>query len=255
MAHQEAREPDTRENVAPPSRRERLREATLREIKDIARHHLAEHGPTGISLRAIAREMGMTAPALYRYFASLEELLENLEVDFFTELSAHVRSCEQTLPVDDTDGRILASLRAFRQWALTNRAEFAFLFGPPGPQRDPTAAGAAGAAVEAGQRFAEIFFALFDRLLQEHRFTVPDEAELSPALCRQLEVFAHNNGFTDDVSNGALRVLTSCWIRLYGLISIEAFQHMSSLIEDMEPLFEYEMQSVLTPLGVNYRAP
>ncbi|TQN31910.1 TetR family transcriptional regulator [Haloactinospora alba] len=252
MVHQEAREPDTRGNAAPPSRRERLREATLREIKDIARHHLAEHGPAGISLRAIAREMGMTAPALYRYFASLEELLESLEADFFAELSAHVRSCEETLPADDTDGRILASLRAFRRWALRNQAEFAFLFGPPSPQRERAAA---GTAIEAGQRFAAIFFALFDRLLQEHRFTVPDEAELSPALCRQLELFARNNGFTDDVSNGALRVLTSCWIRLYGLISIEAFHHMSSLMEDMEPLFEYELKNVLTQLGVDYRAP
>ncbi|GAA1988576.1 TetR/AcrR family transcriptional regulator [Nocardiopsis rhodophaea] len=234
------------------SRRERVREATAQEIKQIARRHLVEQGPPGVSLRAIAREMGMTAPGLYRYFNSLDDLLSSLTADFFTELTESVQASDQSLPEDDVDGRILASLRAFRTWALANRAEFALLFGPPGPHQRRHE----GGALEAGQRFAAIFFALFDRLLQERRFEVPGDAELSPVLCRQLEAFAEQTGFTtENVSNGAMRVLTSCWVRLYGLVCMEVFQHLSFVMADMEPLFEAELPDILRTVGVSYRAP
>ncbi|HUV48875.1 MAG TPA: helix-turn-helix domain-containing protein, partial [Actinomycetes bacterium] len=75
--------------AAPPSaptRRERLREQTRAEIKHAARAQLVTHGPRGIQLRAIARDVGLTAPALYRYFPSLEELTEAVTVDLFDEL-------------------------------------------------------------------------------------------------------------------------------------------------------------------------
>nr|WP_221308454.1 TetR/AcrR family transcriptional regulator [Nocardiopsis mwathae] len=236
------------------SRRERVREATSQEIKQIARRHLVEQGPPGVSLRAIAREMGMTAPGLYRYFNSLDDLLSSLTADFFTELAEAVTAADRSLPHDDVDGRILASLRALRTWALANRAEFALMFGPPGPHhhRDHER----GATLEAGQRFAAIFFALFDRLLRERRFEVPDEAELSPVLCRQLEAFAEQTGFaTENVPLGALHVLTSCWVRIYGLVCMEVFEHLSFVMPDMEPLFEAELPGILRTVGVTYRAP
>ncbi|MFC3997798.1 TetR/AcrR family transcriptional regulator [Nocardiopsis sediminis] len=237
-----------------PSRRERVREATLREIKDIARRHLDAQGPPGVSLRAIAREMGMTAPGLYRYFASHDDLILSLQADFFGELSAAVRAADSSLPADDVDGRISAALRAFRTWALANPAEFTLLFGPPGPARD---AADSGPAVEAGREFAAIFFALFETLLREERFPVPDEAGLTPGLCRQLESFAEHTGFpaADVVPKGALHVLTSCWVRLYGLVCMEVFRHLSFVMDDMEELFEAELRDILATVGVTYRAP
>ncbi|MFC4564753.1 TetR/AcrR family transcriptional regulator [Nocardiopsis mangrovi] len=235
-----------------PSRRERVREATLREIKDIARRHLDAQGAPGVSLRAIAREMGMTAPGLYRYFASHDDLIMSLQADFFGELSAAVRAADSSLPADDVDGRISAALRAFRAWALANPAEFTLLFGPPGPAHEADG----GPAVEAGREFAAIFFALFDTLLREERFTVPAESELTPRLCRQLESFAEHTGFSaTDVSKGALRVLTSCWVRLYGLVCMEVFRHLSFAIDDMGELFEDELRDILSTVGVTYRAP
>ncbi|GAA3758204.1 AcrR family transcriptional regulator [Spinactinospora alkalitolerans] len=236
-----------------PSRRERVREATLREIKGIARLHLIEQGLPGVSLRAIAREMGMTAPGLYRYYAGLDDLLQSLRADFFDELSEAVGDADRALPADDVDGRILGSLRAFRSWALANRAEFTLLFGPPSPhRRDPDE----GVAAEAGQRFAATFFTLFDELLRQRRFTPPPDEELSPALCRQLEHFAEHTGFlADSASHGALRVLMACWVRLYGLVCMEVFDHLAFVMDDMEPLFEAEVREILTTAGVEYRPP
>ncbi len=72
----------------PVSRRDRLRADTVREIKETARRVLVDQGVDGLALRAVAREMGMTAPALYRYFSSREDLVENVVADLYDELVA-----------------------------------------------------------------------------------------------------------------------------------------------------------------------
>ncbi|WP_285760441.1 TetR/AcrR family transcriptional regulator [Nocardiopsis ansamitocini] len=230
-----------------------MREATLVEIKDIARRHLVEHGPGGVSLRAIARDMGMTAPGLYRYFSSLDDLLLSLSADFFTELSMAVRTANDALPERDVDGRLLSSLRAFRTWALANRAEFTLLFGPSHPHRSCQHE---SVAIEAGRHFAATFLTLFDELLQQHRVSLPPEDDISPELSRQLRAFAEHAGFTtENASDGALRVLVGCWVRLYGLVCMEVFQHMEFAMDTMEALFEAELSDILSSAGVEYRSP
>src|SRR6266851_7983869 len=73
--------------IEAPSRRDRVRAATTQEIKQTARRLLVSQGSEAVSLRAIARAMGMTAPALYRYFDSHEELIRHVVADIFTELA------------------------------------------------------------------------------------------------------------------------------------------------------------------------
>ncbi|MDT0302842.1 TetR/AcrR family transcriptional regulator [Streptomonospora wellingtoniae] len=250
------RQPTFHQVEAAPSgtRRERVRQATSREIKEIARRHLTAHGASGVSLRAIAREMGMTAPGLYRYFASLNHLLEALQAELFAELGAAVDAAEASQPDSDTDGRLLAALRAVRAWGLANRPEFALLFGPAGTP--PASSPEDSPAAEAGQRFASTFVALFDRLIAEGRFTVPDEPEASPALCAQLDAFASLTGFSGDrASAGAIRVLLGCWVRFYGIVCMEVFQHLGFVSDDMETLFEAELRDLAADLGVAYRPP
>ena len=77
--------------IEAPSRRDRVRAATTGEIKQTARRILVARGPDAVSLRAIAREMGMTAPALYRYFASHEDLLRHVVADIFTEIADDIQ--------------------------------------------------------------------------------------------------------------------------------------------------------------------
>ena len=95
--------------VQPPSRRDRLRAATIDEIIQTARQLLVKDGPEAVSLRAIAREMGMTAPGLYRYFGNHEELVRHLCAGIFTELGADIhRAIEAAEPpagqADDPHG-------------------------------------------------------------------------------------------------------------------------------------------------------
>ena len=95
--------------VQPPSRRDRLRAATIDEIIQTARQLLVKDGPEAVSLRAIAREMGMTAPGLYRYFGSHEELLRHLCAGIFTELGADIHRAIEA--ADAADGAVGRSAR------------------------------------------------------------------------------------------------------------------------------------------------
>src|SRR2546429_9816916 len=103
--------------TAVPTRRERHRNATLKEIKQVARRLVVDSGPTAISLRAIARELGMSAAALYRYFPSLEAPGADDASECFDELSAAARGAcrgarEVGAPLVATAGAVLR--RPFR---------------------------------------------------------------------------------------------------------------------------------------------
>lgn len=233
------------------SRRERVREATLAEIKSIARRHLVEHGVAGVSLRAIAREMGMTAPGLYRYVPGIDALLVAITADMFDELADAVSSADASAPPEDTELRLHRALRALRGWAITHPTEFSVMFGPRvriGPESDITP------AVAAGGRFGSTFFALFEQLLQEKDIPLPAEEEIDPDLRKELNSFADTVGLSvHDVSVGAALVLTRCWVRVYGVVCMEVFQHLDFVVRDMEPLFESELQDMMAGFGVRYR--
>lgn len=129
-----------------PSRRDRQRAATTEEIIQTARQLLVQNGPEAVSLRAIAREMGMTAPGLYRYFGSHEELLRHVCADIFTELGGDIHraieaATEPAEPPSDQMAvkltvKMVAACREFRRWALDHKPEFGLLFGVPLPGLD-----------------------------------------------------------------------------------------------------------------------
>src|SRR3954468_13040624 len=108
----------------PVSRRDRARADTVREIKETARQVLVDQGVDGLALRAVAREMGMTAPALYRYFSSREDLVENVVADLYDELVAVIEAARDDARPAPAPVQLLACSRAFRHWATTHHAEF-----------------------------------------------------------------------------------------------------------------------------------
>lgn len=235
------------------TRRERMRDATLREIKEAAREHLRAHGPSGISLRGIARRMGMTAPALYRYYASLDDLIAAMIASYMDEISDAMEGARDALPADDVGGRLLAVTRTFHRWALDHRPEFAMVFGAPVPGYDGPPKGADAAA---GGRFGGIFFALFAEVWRRQPFAVPADEEIPADLRPQLLCLAASCGADEtDVPLGVLRLFGAAWVRLYGLVTMEVFGHVHYLLEDAEPLFEAELADLGTMLGLTTTRP
>ena len=104
-------------------RRDRRRQETIDDIKDTARHQLADAGPAGISMRAIARHLAMTASAVHYYFPSRQALLDALVVDGFTSLAEALRTTYEGAAPRLPGEQWLAVCRVYRAWALDHQAE------------------------------------------------------------------------------------------------------------------------------------
>ena len=227
------------------SRRDRVRAATVTEIKDTARRILVAEGPAGLSLRAIAREMGMTAPALYRYFPSREDLIGALIAELYDELTATLEAARDAADPVDARIQLTAASRAFRSWALAHPREFALLFGSPIPGID--AQSDDSPASLASERFGQVFGALVARIYQDDPFPIPAEDEMDPVLRQQLRAWCA--GFPVELPLGAAQVFLSCWIRLYGMVAMEVFGHLGFALPDAEPMFEAELRDLAVKLG------
>ena len=263
------------------NRRERVRAATVQEIKDVARRQLVGDGPSAVSLRAIAREMGMTAPALYRYFPSFDHLVQSLVTDLSTELCAAVEHARDLASPDDAGARLLAVCRAFRAWSVGHPAEFGLIFGAPTPGYGTPAYGAGPSGMtphqggratavssestgdqstpaaerldNGGARFGRLFLSAFADVWRERRFLTPDADALPTRLTEQLAAYRQRLGST--LPLGALAVVFGCWMRLYGLVSLEVFNHMSFALPDPEPFFEGELAEIAARLDITEGEP
>ncbi len=117
----------------PRTARERARAEITSEILDAARGYLATDGAPALSLRAIARDLGMASSALYRYFSSRDELLTRLIIDAYDSLGAAAETREATVDRNDLAGRFAAICEAVRAWALAHPNEYALIYGSPVP--------------------------------------------------------------------------------------------------------------------------
>ncbi len=209
--------------VQAPSRRDRVRAATIEEIKGTARQLLVDEGPDAVSLRAIGRAMGMTAPALYRYFGNREDLLQHVCGDIFTEIAADIHAeigrAAQASGGDMT-AKLIAACRAFRSWALAHRPEFGLLFGTPLPGLEALHDKAENDVVaECADKFSFEFLALFFELWLSHPFPVPADKD-----------------------------------SLYGMVSLEVFDHLHFALDDPAALFEYTLTELAELVGLEYPA-
>jgi len=237
------------------SRRDRVRAATTEEIKLTARRILVEDGPDAVSLRAIAREMGMTAPALYRYFGSHEELIKHVVADIFTGLTSDLNAAIAVAGAEtggDLTAKVLAACREFRRWSLNHPREFGMLFGTPLPgvdvEQDEIIA-------ECGGKFGNTFFVLILELWRKHPFPVTPDEEIPPGLRDQLERYRAGLGeLAADLPQGLLLTFLRCWVRLYGIVSLEVFGHLGFALDDAEPLFELMLAETAPLLGLEYPA-
>lgn len=117
----------------PRGARERARAEITREILAAALRHIATDGAPGLSLRAIARDLGMASSAVYRYVASRDELLTRLIIDAYTALADAAERAEGEMDREDLAGRWAAICRAVRTWALAHPNEYALIHGSPVP--------------------------------------------------------------------------------------------------------------------------
>ena len=113
--------------------RERARERTMAEIRELAWRQVEELGAPSLSLRAIARDLGVVSSAIYRYVPSRDDLLTALLVDGFSDLAETVEAAEAAVPPQEYRERWLTIARSMRAWALERPAAWGLLYGGPVP--------------------------------------------------------------------------------------------------------------------------
>ncbi|MEU8900648.1 TetR/AcrR family transcriptional regulator [Nocardia sp. NPDC048505] len=226
-------------------RRERQREATLREIHEAARTLLVEQGSAAVTINAVARQVGMSGPSLYHYYAGHDALVGAVTADFFDELAAAMERERDARAREFVGARILAVCRAMRSWAITHPAEFGWIFAAPitpenrRPESDRH---------RAGQRFERILLDLTVELWRTHPFPVPDLAELPGELAAQLR--AYSAAIEGALPPEAAHVFLSCWIRLYGLLCMEVLHQLDFAYSDPEPVYEECLREIAGALGL-----
>jgi AcrR family transcriptional regulator len=233
------------------TRRERVRAGTVAEIKSTARRLLVEEGIESVTLRAIAREMGMTAPALYRYFDSLESLLRAVIADVYDELADELEKVRDEVPEDDPGRRLMVMAWAFRDWSVTHRREFGLVFATP----VPAAIEAPSPLDKAGSRFGAAFIGAFFALYKRRPFPVCAEDEIPPNLRDQLADYrallgAQIGEQATQVPLGTLDAFLRAWVQLYGFVALEVFDHLTFALVDAEPAFESNLATIGAQLGI-----
>ncbi len=226
-----------------PTRRERMRAATVAEIKQHAWAQVADGGALAVSLRAIARSMGMTSSALYRYFESREQLVSELIADGYESLADALESAEQSV-ADGTDAgeHFLIVARAYRAWALEHSTQYALIFGTP--MCDPVDYPRAKTQHKRG---VDVLFRAMIRGILKGALDPSRVPRPSPALRKQFKVWQAQMG--SPLSPDALAGCMFVWSALHGAISLELFAQMPEALLPAADLFDQQMRAALVLLG------
>ncbi|MEU7579801.1 TetR/AcrR family transcriptional regulator [Streptomyces sp. NPDC041068] len=232
------------------SRRERLRQATLEEIHAAARTLLVEKGPAAVTVNAVARQVGMSGPALYHYYAGHDQLVGAVTADFFRELAAAMEEARDARAEAPIDERILVVCRAMRTWAVDHPAEFGWIFAAP---ITPSNREQDSVRHQAALRFEQVLLDLTVELWQTRPFPVPRPAELPQSLRDQLATYADT--IEGRLPPEAAHVFLKCWTRLYGLLCMEVLHQLDFAYSDLEPVFEECLRDLADVLALEYSGP
>jgi AcrR family transcriptional regulator len=218
--------------------RERARAELTNEIKQEARRQLAEAGSAQLSLRAVARALGMASSAIYRYFPSRDELLTALILDAYHALGDAAEGADR--PEAPARERWMLVCAAVREWALEHPHEYALLYGTPVPgYRAPAETVDPGTRVV--RRCAEIMLA--GRPL---RPALP--GPLEPELDAQMRAVAEDAGA--DLAPEEVARLLMVWSQLFGLVTFEVFGQFTNSADPAGPFFRHACGQMADFLGL-----
>jgi len=232
----------------PLTRRERTHAATVEEIKDVARRHVAELGGASLNLRAVARDMGMTPSALYRYFASRDAMITALIIDSYDDLGDAVEAVAASLEPDaEPVGSFLTLLHVFRSWALAHPHEWALLYGGPVPGYE-----APQATIAHKLRTTSVLLDVLGRDLQRGVVHLRPSADALPPRLRTAmrTVWGDDDPCSETLPAVASAGALACWCTLLGAVAAEVFGHLPPAVHGAaKELFEHTMVASLAEMG------
>jgi AcrR family transcriptional regulator len=223
------------DTAAPRTARDRARAELTSEIKAVARRHLAEGGSAALSLRAVAREVGMVSSAVYRYYPSRDDLLTALIVDAYDAIGEAAEVALAEVRRKGVVARWVHVTAAIRRWALAHPHEYALIYGSPVPGY-----AAPQDTIDPATRVASVLLGIVVAGVASGEIDATDATPAPRALRADfagLRALAAP-GVPDAVLSRAL----SAWSQLFGGISLEMFGHLHQVINDYDAFFELQMR-------------
>jgi len=228
----------TATHSASQTARERARAELTREIKQEARRQLAAHGAQGLSLRAVARELGMVSSAIYRYFPSRDELLTALIIEAYDALGDAAEAASAAPPPADVRGRWRAACHAVRDWALAHPHEYALIYGSPVPGYQ-----APQATVAPAIRVARVIGGLLAGADPASPRALPP-----PELAAQAAIVAA--AIAPEAPSPVITRGLIALTQLFGMISFELFGQFVGSLEPADAFFGYAVEQMADFVGV-----
>ncbi|MES9507105.1 TetR/AcrR family transcriptional regulator [Streptomyces sp. NPDC000609] len=222
--------------------RERARIEVTAAIKDEAKKQLMAEGAAKLSLRAVARELGMASSALYRYFPSRDELLTALIVDAYDSVGETAEAAHRAARAEAAThvARWIAVTRAVREWALAHPHEYALIYGSPVPGYT-----APQATIGPASRVGLVLIAVVADAYRTDGLALPPLADdLRAEADRMVAEFAPG------LPPQAAPPLIAAWSQLFGLISFEVFGQFHRVVEDREAFFREAVTELARTVGL-----
>ncbi|MER8015059.1 TetR/AcrR family transcriptional regulator [Streptomyces griseoluteus] len=220
--------------------RARARTEVTAAIKDEARRQLAAEGAAKLSLRAVARELGMVSSALYRYFPSRDDLLTALIIDAYDSLGEAAETAHAAVPRGEFLRRWTVACEAVRGWALAHPHEYALIYGSPVPGY-----AAPATTIPSAARVAMVLIGVVrdaDRGPGLTGLVLP--AELRPEAERMAADIA------PELPVEAGPAMVAAWAELFGLVGFELFGQFEQVVLDRERFFRHAVTRLGTSVGL-----
>lgn len=225
--------------------RERVRVEMTKEITEVARRHLAQSGPAALSLRAVARDVGMVSSAVYRYFPSRDDLLTTLIIEAYDDLGGTVEQAEAAVRRRDRAGRWRAMCVTVRRWAIEHPHEYGLVYGTPVPGYAAPQRTIASAA-----RVPNLMLTL----LADMNIAGEDPGEGSDAVPVPRKVRAAISSASAAVDGVVSPDLMTrglmAWTWLFGAVSFELFGHLVGSVDDPDVFFGHQLDRMARILGL-----
>lgn len=240
--------PDRRSAAAAPvrSRRERLRDELHREVLTAARHQLAgQHGLSKLTMAAVAKEVGVTPPALYRHFQNRQDVIAQLCTLIVEEVLAELGAAVARQRPGDIAAALVASSRTLLDWAVRNPAEFDLVIGSGIRAELPDSRALQRRMAEmVGGHYVPLF-----RALAAAGVPRAADGELAPELADQVRRYRDAVG-GHDLPLGIAHLMVTSWRQVYGLQCMAVYGHQEFAFGDHVALHEDLVSSLLVQMGL-----
>lgn len=220
-------------------------QATSQTIIDTARQLMAEHGTAGLTIRSIAKQLEVSPPAIYHYFASQDDLITALIVYAYNSMADELEKVCQEFVEEGVGRQLIEVALMYRRWALIHPADFQLIYDSPipgycAPEKITSAA--------AGRSF-RVLINLLEKAIKENQIQIPDHYRITPSkttdfIMRSIE----ENNYP--VSAQAVYLGVIAWSHLHGMVVLELFQHLQHIVGDVEDFYHLQNRNLLFSFGI-----